>query len=135
MPLPMVARLEEIPLSAVEHAGQQAVVQYRGEIMPIVYLSEIFGQGISTSPAETAADNKFQMVVYRQDGQSVGLVVGQILDIVDEVIQVERDHKMKGLVGSIVVQGRVANLVDVPWVINQIDPSFFAELEKQKVEA
>ena len=40
LPLAEVARLEEFAPSAVERAGDAAVVQYRGEIMPLVVVGE-----------------------------------------------------------------------------------------------
>ena len=39
IPLALVARLEEFPPPAVERVGEQEVVQYRGEILPLVRLS------------------------------------------------------------------------------------------------
>jgi two-component system chemotaxis sensor kinase CheA len=42
VPLAGVGRLEEFPLSSIERAGATEVVQYRGEILPLMFLSEIF---------------------------------------------------------------------------------------------
>lgn len=39
IPLSKVARLEEFPFSAIERAGNHDVVQYRGQILPLVNLS------------------------------------------------------------------------------------------------
>ena len=40
MELSLVARLEEFKASAIEKAGNRQVVQYRGEIMPLIRISE-----------------------------------------------------------------------------------------------
>src|SRR5262249_10732393 len=45
IPLAEVARLEEFPRSAVERAGGRAVVQYRGEILPLVPVARALGRG------------------------------------------------------------------------------------------
>jgi two-component system chemotaxis sensor kinase CheA len=44
VPLSQVARLEEIERTAIENAGQHAVVQYRGQIMPLIQVSELMDQ-------------------------------------------------------------------------------------------
>ena len=40
VPLSLVARLEEFASSKVENTGEQQVVQYRGQIMPLIRISE-----------------------------------------------------------------------------------------------
>ena len=42
IPLSIVARLEEFPRTVVERAGTQEVMQYRGQIIPLVRLSQSF---------------------------------------------------------------------------------------------
>ena len=39
--LSLVARLEEFPRDAVEIAADQEVVQYRGQIMPLIHVSDV----------------------------------------------------------------------------------------------
>jgi two-component system chemotaxis sensor kinase CheA len=64
------------------------------------------------------------VVVYTENGRSVGLVVGKIDDIVSEVITEKRHAYGNGLLGSIVVQDQVTDLLDVQSVIRAFDPSF-----------
>ena len=40
IPLSMVARLEEFPRAQVERSGSQEVVQYRGQILPLIDLAK-----------------------------------------------------------------------------------------------
>lgn len=122
--LSSVARLEEIDLECVEFAAGKRVTQYRGEIMPLVSLSEYFG-GSQT----TQRDNEevLQVVVYQHEGCSVGLVVDQILDIVDENIQGLRRSEFPGILGSAVVDGKVTDLLDAPGVIASTLPEFFQQ--------
>jgi len=65
-----------------------------------------------------------QVVVYTENGKSVGLVVGKIDDIVSEVITEKRHAYGNGILGSIVVQDQVTDLLDVQSVIRAFDPSF-----------
>jgi hypothetical protein len=43
IPLDTVTRLEEFPRDRIEHAGSREVVQYRGQILPLVRLSHLLG--------------------------------------------------------------------------------------------
>ncbi len=106
LPLNSVARLEEFPRSIVELVGSQEVVQYRGEIMPLVHLSEMFG-----GPRGTA--ELLQVVVHTGETGSIGFVVDKIEDIVESEIGVQsRDGGRRGVMGARVVQGHVTELLD-----------------------
>ena len=72
IPLSLVARLEEIPCSAIEHSGGREVVQYRSQIIPLVRLSQALNH---RGYDEAEESDPMQVVVYSQKGQSVGLVV------------------------------------------------------------
>jgi two-component system chemotaxis sensor kinase CheA len=126
IPLSMVARLEEFPLDAVERAGDQDVVQYRGQILPLIQISKFL------SPVEPPAAqlDPMQVVVYSEQGRSIGLVVGQINDIVEAALTVRRDALRRGIAGSAVIQARVTDLVDVPGIIRAAEPSFYSAIAK-----
>jgi len=120
IPLSMVARLEEFKRANIEKSGGQEVVQYRGEIISLIYLSKIFNGDSSYVEKET-----LQAVVYTQDGKSVALVADKILDIVEESITVERSSNRKGTLGTVVVQNQVTDLLDAETIVRENDPSFY----------
>ncbi|MDR3377396.1 MAG: chemotaxis protein CheA, partial [Verrucomicrobiae bacterium] len=126
IPLSMVARLEEFPRAQVERSGSQEVVQYRGQILPLIHLAKYLPD---TAPLPTQAD-PVQVVVYSGAGRSVGLVVGKINDIVHEALTVKRDSSRDGILGSAVVQDQVTDLLDVVGIIRAADPTFYAESPK-----
>ena len=99
IPLSTVARLEEIKLDDVESNGHGQVVQYRGEIMPLVSLSD-YGQ-ISSE------DGNVTLVVHHSDGRNVGVVVGRIVDIVDHALTDSGDGETQ------IIAGRVTEIVDL----------------------
>ncbi len=110
LPLSAVARLEEFSLNRVEHSGSDEVVQYRGEIMPLVRVSRLLHE-------EGVGGDPLQVVVFNANGRSLGLVVDRIEDITDEAIQV-RDEERKGfLLGSAVIQQKVTDIVDAQQVV------------------
>ncbi|HZC23382.1 MAG TPA: chemotaxis protein CheW [Candidatus Binatia bacterium] len=123
IPLSLVARLEEFPASAIEMAGPQEVMQYRGEIMPLIRLSKVIAC-VSGETLPIAAESRLQVVVYSEAGRSVGLVVDRIVDIVDEKLVVQTPARRHGVLGSSVVQKRVTDLLDVPGVVRKLIPGF-----------
>ncbi|MCW2607302.1 MAG: Chemotaxis protein histidine kinase [Frankiales bacterium] len=123
IPLAMVTRLEEFPVSTVEHVGSREVVQYRGQILPLIRLSTFLGAGWS----EQAADANLQVVVYSEAGRSVGLVVDAILDIAEESLAATSDLDDHGLLGSAVVQQHITEMLDVRSAILAADPHFYDE--------
>jgi two-component system chemotaxis sensor kinase CheA len=120
IPLAMVTRLEEFPISSVERVGAREVVQYREQILPLIRLSSFLGTGGATEAGET-----LQVVVYSEGGRSVGLVVEQILDIAEESVTTRSDLEAHGLLGSAVVQEHITELLDVRQAILAADPNFF----------
>lgn len=124
MPLSMVARLEEFERNAIERAGNQDVVQYRSQIMPLINLNQVLDYGTSQSNDE---DGSLQVIVYSEEGRYVGLVVDRILDIVDETLAVEKDAKRGGILGSAVINQHVTDLLDVHGIISSADPTFFEQ--------
>lgn len=122
IPLSLVSRLEELPASSVEWADGRQVVQYGGQIMPLIHLGESLHSG--KSPVEPR-DN-LQVVVYSEKGRSVGLVVDQILDIVETTLQIQHSSRRTGVLGCAVIQNRVTDLLDVHNLILASDRDFFA---------
>ena len=120
LPISLVSRLEKIPREQVETADQHEVVQYRGEILPIVRLGDALG-----IPTTEDRDAPLQVVVYREHGRSIGLVVDRIADIVECCLDVTRPSRSEALVASAVIQQRVTDLVDLPALIRRADPTFF----------
>ncbi|PIR00104.1 MAG: histidine kinase [Nitrospinae bacterium CG11_big_fil_rev_8_21_14_0_20_45_15] len=123
IPLSKVARLEEFNRKNIEHSGDQEVVQYRGEIMPLIYVGSLLG----TSSGEAESREELHAVVYTRNNKSVALVVDQICDIVEENIKVKKSGSRHGVMGTIVVQNQVTDMLDIEKVILSVDPTFFNE--------
>jgi two-component system chemotaxis sensor kinase CheA len=117
VPLAQVARLEEFPRSRLERVANRYVVQYRGEILPLVDVDAVLGMAperahVSTSelPADT---DSVQVVVYAQQERPIGLIVHRILDVVDQSTNVHGPSSRPGVQSTTVIQGRVTEMLDV----------------------
>ena len=118
IPLALVARIEEFPRNRLERAGDSSVVQYRGEVLPLIDLSDRTG-------AEGEPSDLMPIIVYSEETRSVGFIVEAILDVVDEVVTMERCTSQPGILGSVVVQGKVTDILDVQNIIRSQAPWFY----------
>ena len=123
VPLSLVARLEEIPRSSVEHAGGRQVVQYRGSILSLIPLAAILEDA---APVDASAD-PLQVIVFNDGEHGAGLIVDQILDVVEESVTVRQKTSHKGLLGSAVVGKQVADLLDLNFVIHNAAHDWFRQ--------
>jgi two-component system, chemotaxis family, sensor kinase CheA len=120
LPISMVSRLEEFPRQCVERADHHEVVQYRGQILPLLKLGKLLGIPTNDDPALP-----LQVVVYSEGGHSVGLVVDRIADIVESTVEVTRKAQSDDLLASVVIQRRVTDLLNLSKLIRRADPTFF----------
>jgi two-component system chemotaxis sensor kinase CheA len=139
IPLSLVARLEEFPRSALERIGSSYVVQYRGEILPLIDVAQVLGKGdqSATASARVGSDDatleagggaaSVHVVVYAVPRGHVGLVVGAIVDIVEEAIVIRARAKREGVLYTAVIQGRVTEFIDIEGIIRTVDPELFAQ--------
>jgi two-component system chemotaxis sensor kinase CheA len=119
IPLSIVARLEEFSAGVMEDAGGEPVVQYRGQIMPVLNIADaVSGRrtGAGHSTAESTGET-IQVVVYSHENRNVGLRVERILDVVDESIAVQRTATRPGVLGTAIIKEKVTELLDVAAIV------------------
>lgn len=127
LPLSDVSRLEKLPLHKVEQSASQEVVQYRGNIMPLLRIAGFLGRKFAPADPEI-----LQVIVYSYANQSVGLIVDEILDIVQGHSLLEEKHSQRGIAGCAVIQDRVTDLLDVGGIL---EPSMEEPCAEQEVTA
>ena len=116
VPLALVARLEEIDLTAVEHSHGVPMVQYRGHIMPLVP----FNPG-----HEWPKEGRQPTIVFTEGERSMGLVVDEIIDIVEDNVNVELTADQPGLIGTAVIAGKATDVIDVSYYLTQAFSDWF----------
>ncbi len=104
VPLALITRLEEIDVARIEHAGGQKLVQYRGKLMRLVPGSD---------DMDTRTTGNQPVVVFAHGSFCVGLMVDQIIDIVNEKLDISLAGAKPGIIGSAVLRGKATDIVDV----------------------
>jgi len=125
VPLALVARLEEIERTTIETSNGRWVVQYRGQLMPLIKMDP--GQSM-------AGDGARQPVLVFQDGDhSMGLMVDQIVDIVEARLKVELGAELPGRIGSAVVAGQATEIVDTGHFLRQAYADWFGSYDRDRI--
>ena len=116
VPLSLVARLEEIVTAKIERAAGRAVLHYRGDILPLICLSSVLEPH---RESQSLSGDTAQVIVFTDGTRRAGVVVDQIVDIVDEAITVRRSSPAPGLLGSAVIGGKITDLLDLYTVVDR----------------
>jgi len=117
VPLALVARLEEVDLTQVEVSNGQHVVQYRGQLMPLILMD---------SSKELASEGRQPVLVFSDRDRSMGLVVDEIIDIVEDRMNVELTSERPGYIGTAVIGGRATDILDAAHYLTQAFQDWFS---------
>jgi len=143
IPLSSVARLEEIPRSRIERVHDQELVQYRGQILPLINVAAFLAarrdrpQPAATEPTDPAdrTNGSVHVVVCSDGERSVGLVVDRIIDIAEESLAVRGPAGRDSVLFTAVIQDHVTELLDVGQFIARSNPCESAALVAAAAEA
>jgi len=120
--LQWVSRLEQLPRSALEHAGGRTVVQYDGEILPLVAIDELVG-----GPGDDGTAGVLPTVICREGERTFGLVVRRIVDVVELPERVVRDLGRPDVdPAPLVADGRVTELLAIGPAVRAARPDLFS---------
>jgi two-component system chemotaxis sensor kinase CheA len=119
VPLGLVTRLEEIAVDKIELSNGRYMVQYREQLMPLVQMAGVTVQSSGSQP----------ILVFADDGRSMGLVVDEIIDIVEERLNIEVAGSQDGILGSAVIKGQATEVIDVGHFLPMAFADWFSRKE------
>jgi two-component system chemotaxis sensor kinase CheA len=104
VPLSLVTRLEEIDCKKIELSNGRHLVQYRGQLMPLVRVSD---------DVRVRTEGAQPLLVFSDAGRSMGLVVDEIVDIVEDRLDIQVGSETMGVLGSAVIKGQATEIIDI----------------------
>ncbi len=129
--LSRVSRLESLQRGRIERVGDSLVVQYRGEILPMIDLQRALPERRTSRRNESSQNaDEASVVICTIDNRSCGLLVHHILDIVDADLSDTTARSRDGVEACSVIGGRINEIIDLAEVIRLADPSFFTRNDK-----
>jgi len=120
VPLGLVARLEEIEVEKVEYSYGKPLVQYRGELMPLIGVDGMMGM---------KTEGRQPVLVFSDRERSMGLMVDEIVDIVEEHLKVELKAEQMGVIGTAVLNGKSTDIIDTGYYLTQAFGDWFGSIE------
>lgn len=121
VPLALIARLEEVEMADVESSHNQRMVQYRGQLMPLIP----FDQG-----HQWKSEGRQPILVFTDNDRSMGLVVDEIVDFVEDHLKIELTADLPGLIGSAVVDGKATDIIDAGYFLTQAFSDWFGAADE-----
>ena len=103
VPLSLITRLEEIDARKIELSNGRHMVQYRGQLMPLVSMTDKPVRSEGAQP----------LLVFSDGVRSMALVVDEIVDIVEDRLDIQVGSGNPGVLGSAVIKGQATEIVDV----------------------
>ncbi len=116
VPLSLISRIESAT-GAVGVSDGMMVMQHRGFLMPL--------QKLDCSAAIDECENH-PVLVLGIGGESVGLVVDEILDIVEDFLDIEIASVSPGMIGSARIAGEVVEVIDISHFVKAARPDAYA---------
>jgi two-component system, chemotaxis family, sensor kinase CheA len=122
VPLAIVTRLEEIDVGRIESASGKPMIQYRDRLMRLVTLD-----------ADTAIRNTGSqpVLVFGSGGSAVGLVVDEIIDIVDDALEIDAAGSQPGVIGSAIIRDHATDIIDVAYFVPELGISASHRVKRQ----
>jgi two-component system chemotaxis sensor kinase CheA len=118
VPLNLVSRLETVERKAIEFSGELPVMQYRGRLMPLV--------GLPGALASRSKEGSQPVLVFADGERVMGLLVDEIIDVVDDMLKMELGTDHIGFLGTAVIQGRATEVLDTGYWLQQAFRDWFA---------
>ena len=122
VPLSLVTRLEEIDTQKIEYSNGRPLIQYRGQLMPLIRVN----QDVALKTEGTQP-----LLVFSDEGRSMGLVVDQIIDIVEDRLNIEVPSETAGILGSAVVKSQATEIINVGYYLPQAFEDWLIRTERK----
>jgi len=101
------------------------VIQYRGDILPLISLSQVLGKGHKDTAFQR---DPVHVVVLRTGQRSIGLAVDEIVDIATDAVERADQGSQQGVLLSTPIGGKVTDLLDLQALLAACGTEIFPDL-------
>ncbi len=128
LPMTLVERLEEIEPDRFELAGNREVLQYRGDIIPVLDWRRLAGE----PDRADASGEPCSCLILADEHKRLCLRVDAIEDILETEVDIKTTSKNPLFLGTTVIEGRATEMVDVFAVLEKAEPGWFASPDDER---
>lgn len=114
VPLSQVQRIENFDMGSTEAVQGEIVIQYRSGLLPLVSFD---------GDAGIRREGHQQVLVFVSNNRAIGLAIDSIVDIAHDRIKLGKPSREPGIVGSGIIAGRAADVVDPEHFLSMVPDS------------
>ncbi len=108
IPLGLIERIERLNRHDIQQVGGKRTLTYRGKNLPLLGIEEVANVGPCRDKPNLYA------VVYRSQEREVGLLVSDLIDVIDSSTELDQlTHRQPGVFGSLLIDGKITLLLDI----------------------
>lgn len=113
LPLSLVSRIEMVKAETIEIVNGRTVLRQDGSLMPLLCVGQWSPwQGSDSHP----------LLIVTSGGDTLGLIVEEIVDIVEERLDLDIDDNSPDVLGTAVFGERAVELIDASYYLRQAHP-------------
>jgi two-component system chemotaxis sensor kinase CheA len=117
LPLSLLARIEMVEAGRIERSGGRLLMQHQGRLMPLLPIA----------PGAELTRTAHPVLVINAQERAIGLLVEEIIDIVEERLEVQLPSEAENVIGSAEIKGEPVELIDVTYYLQTAASSFFQQ--------
>ena len=122
LPLSLIMRIEEVDGARLARLGEVHVLPYEGRLLPIFRAADDM----------TIEARAYPILVLAGAGQAVGVLVDEIIDVIEEALEPQLAGVDDRIVGLVNLRGQTVELLDMTYFINRADPGALARGVNQR---
>ena len=107
LPLSLLARIEMVAPDRIQKSDGRFVMLHQGRLMPL----------LPTSPMQDIGSKPHPVLVITASNHTIGLLVDEVIDIVEDNLEVQLPSFTDDMVGSAQIRGEAVELIDVTYYL------------------
>lgn len=115
VPLALVTRIDEINPKKIEKIQQISLIQYRGQLLPLILFPEI-----------DLSQESLSILIFTDRGRSIGMVVSEIVDVVEVGLDLQLRSTVPGILGSAIISNRSTSIIDCEYYLRKALNEWFS---------
>lgn len=121
VPLGLITRIEEFEVEKIEDVNDSLLIQYRDDLIPLMKIAE--EQKLNTEGLQ-------QALVFNDGGNSMGLLIDEIIDIIDDHLDIKLMGEKEGIVGTAIINNATTEIVNTAHYLQKAFPNWFERKEQ-----
>jgi len=117
LPLSVLARIEMVDVDRLQRSDGRFVMLHQGKLTPV----------LPTSPDQPVSDKPHPVLILSVKAHRIGLLVDEIIDVVEEPLSIELPSLTDDMVGTTEIRGLPVELIDVSYYLHAAYSSLYSQ--------